>query len=58
MSCRTMATAGALHGMYVRTRRAIHGCDHDGKTCKSGKNHGCMVNVTVGPFVLQREYAL
>ena len=53
-----MATAGALHGMYVRTRRAIHGCDHDGKPCKSGKNHGCMVNVTVGPFVLQREYAL
>ena len=41
----------------LRTHSAIHDCDHQGG-CARGENHACMVTVAVGPFKLQREYAL
>jgi len=41
----------------LRTHTAQHDCDHEG-SCACDSNYSCMVKVTVGPFILQREYAL
>ena len=45
---------GAKH--TLRTHSRIHDCDHG--NCRAGENHSVMVRVKVGPFSLQREYAL
>lgn len=43
--------------MVLRTHRSVHDCSHnDG--CKPAENHGVMVKIKAGPFVLQREYEL
>ena len=41
----------------LRTRTAVHDCDHSPK-CSAGERHTCLVKATVGPFTLQREYAI
>jgi hypothetical protein len=51
--------AAAPGAQFVLRKHSVqHDCEHNGDGCEVRHNCGVMVKIVVGPFTLQREYAL